>query len=168
MEKVKLFGDNLSIVLPIERVDASEARILPLNQEVFMHPRCNNSIIIEFLEKLDSTNDETAAMDHFDEISRSNDAIDKEIKVLRKLNADEFVLKNCTVALYLSGTNTFRDNSPDELITIDFILFRLPTYSTDLIVTYNNAENQDFENWPSSLALEIAKSLEITNFGMLV
>ena len=57
----QLFGGALTFVIPKDYEDASEIRQVPDNQEVFMHTKQDNSIIVELLQMdTDIPNDQAA------------------------------------------------------------------------------------------------------------
>jgi hypothetical protein len=62
-----LFGGAITTVLPTGYLDASDLRQIPDNQEVFLSPINNASIIISLLERVPASDLQSAVKEHFDD-----------------------------------------------------------------------------------------------------
>ncbi|OMH78409.1 Ran guanine nucleotide release factor, partial [Zancudomyces culisetae] len=69
----KLYGGYMSISIPNTLLDASQIRQIPDNQEVFLNPENDESLIVEILEYQDVPNSEALRV-HFDNLAEENDA----------------------------------------------------------------------------------------------
>ncbi|CAF4021623.1 unnamed protein product, partial [Rotaria sp. Silwood1] len=58
--KRPLFGGAIQDFLPDGAIDAISIRLVPNNQEVFMHAESDQSIIVEILERVDEVSDENS------------------------------------------------------------------------------------------------------------
>nr|XP_060636071.1 ran guanine nucleotide release factor [Anolis sagrei ordinatus] len=133
-----LFGGAFSACLPPGSIDVSEMRQVPDNQEVFVHPSTDQSIIIELLEYQASVPDENAARYHFEDLADSSSTT--EI-----LNQEQFLpqllaLEGCSSAWQLTARQLvakFNEEAKNE-VTLHLALLRLPQYGTDLLLTFND------------------------------
>ncbi|XP_068130075.1 ran guanine nucleotide release factor [Hyperolius riggenbachi] len=136
-----LFGGALSAILPPAIQDVSELREIPDNQEVFAHRHTDQSIIIELLEFQAGMSDPDAARYHFEDVATSNDAQGKaEIVSVEPLPLAQLSLTDCSSAWALTGhqlVSKFNEQAQNT-VTIYMALFRMPQYSTDLLVTFND------------------------------
>lgn len=64
----ELFGGAITAVLPPSYLDASDIRQVPDNQECFMSPHSNSTIIVEVVEYQESQKDERAALYFFEDL----------------------------------------------------------------------------------------------------
>ncbi|XP_028840172.1 ran guanine nucleotide release factor isoform X2 [Denticeps clupeoides] len=103
-----LFGGALSACVPHGAQDVSELRQVPDNQEVFAHRHTDQSIVVELLEHQGHVEDEGAARYHFEDLAESNHALDP-------------------------GSSEDKNQ-----VNIVMCLFRLPQFSTDVLVTFND------------------------------
>ncbi|CAH1775335.1 unnamed protein product [Owenia fusiformis] len=142
MEK-PLFGGYLSAYLPSDVIDISQMRTVPDNQEVFVHPSSDQSIIIEILEYV-AEQDEQALRTHFEEVSNNNETSigNSEVEVTETIPLDKVALTHCSKAWYLKGkqkVSKFKEGeNAANIIDIHMGLFRIPQHSTDLLVTLND------------------------------
>ncbi|XP_067325871.1 ran guanine nucleotide release factor [Anolis sagrei] len=133
-----LFGGAFSACLPPGSIDVSEMRQVPDNQEVFVHPSTDQSIIIELLEYQAGVPDENAARYHFEDLADSSSTT--EI-----LNQEQFLpqllaLEGCSSAWQLTARQLvakFNEEAKNE-VTLHLALLRLPQYGTDLLLTFND------------------------------
>ncbi|KAM6970575.1 ran guanine nucleotide release factor [Aplochiton taeniatus] len=138
-----LFGGALSAAIPNCAKDVSELREIPDNQEVFVHSHTDQSIIIELLEFQNQVDNENAARYHFEDVAGSNKALDpggSEVRTVVALPNSELSMSDCSSAWLLTGTqcvSKFNEQSKN-VVTIHLGLFRLPQYSTDVLVTFND------------------------------
>ncbi|XP_071110068.1 ran guanine nucleotide release factor-like [Haliotis cracherodii] len=143
----KLFGGCLSAVLPAGVKDVSELRELPDNQEVFVHPVTDQSLIIEILEFVEEP-DEEAIRTHFDDVADSNGAASNEDNTLQhteQVDKPQTRMSECDKIYYILGqqkVSKFKESSKN-LINVHMGLFRLPQYTTDILVTFNDPVSID-------------------------
>ncbi|KAG9318419.1 hypothetical protein JVU11DRAFT_510 [Chiua virens] len=74
MAQKDLFGGAIVAKLPVDLVDVSDLRQVPDNQEVFLYPDCNVSIIIEVLQRVQKSSDLEAVKFHFEALAHDNNA----------------------------------------------------------------------------------------------
>ncbi|XP_053574292.1 ran guanine nucleotide release factor [Bombina bombina] len=136
-----LFGGAFSTVLPPFVQDVSDLREIPDNQEVFAHSCTDQSIIVELLEYQEGVSDTEAARYHFEDVASSNDADGKsEVLSVQPLPLAQLSLTSCTNAWALTGRQLVAkfNEQACNLVNMHLALFRLPQYSTDLLVTFND------------------------------
>ncbi|XP_005999833.1 ran guanine nucleotide release factor [Latimeria chalumnae] len=138
-----LFGGSFSAVLPPNRKDISEFQDIPDNQEVFIHTRTDQSIIVELLEYQGHLADQDAARYHFEDIASSNDASGSEkseVLSVELLPSDRLSFPECSSAWFLSGRQLVAKFNEQARNTVNVYLglFRLPQYTTDILVTFNH------------------------------
>ncbi|XP_051552169.1 ran guanine nucleotide release factor [Myxocyprinus asiaticus] len=138
-----LFGGALSAVIPPSAQDISDLRQIPDNQEVFGNSQTDQSIIIELLEYQSQVQNADAARYHFEDVAASNKAADSgswEIRGVEQLPQSELSLQECSSAWLLSGAqlvSKFNEEAKNT-VNIHLCLFRLPQYTTDILVTFND------------------------------
>ncbi|KAM9310996.1 ran guanine nucleotide release factor [Gastrophryne carolinensis] len=136
-----LFGGAFSALLPPRIQDVSDLREIPDNQEVFAHPHTDQSIIVELLEYQDGMSDPDAARYHFEDVAASNDAQGKaEVVSIEPFPLAQLSLSSCASAWTLTGhqlVSKFNEQAHNT-VAINMALFRMPQYSTDLLVTFND------------------------------
>lgn len=152
-----LFGGALSAAIPHCAKDVSELREIPDNQEVFVHGHTDQSIIIELLEYQSQVENENAVRYHFEDVAGSNKALEpggSEVRTVVALPNSELSMLECSSAWLLTGTqcvSKFNEESKN-IVTIHLGLFRLPQYSTDVLVTFND---------PLSISPESSSAMEM-------
>ncbi|XP_067828118.1 ran guanine nucleotide release factor [Heptranchias perlo] len=138
-----LFGGSFSAVLPPNSIDVSDIREIPDNQEVFIHSKTDQSIIIELLEHQSQVPDQDAARYHFDDVTTSNNATGEEgseILSVEPVSGDQIALQELSSAWFLTGRQRVAkfNEQARNTVTIHLALFRLPQYSTDILITFND------------------------------
>ncbi|XP_063059428.1 ran guanine nucleotide release factor [Engraulis encrasicolus] len=138
-----LFGGALSATIPHSAQDISELREIPDNQEVFAHRTTDQSIIVELLEYQSQVDNEEAARYHFEDVAGSNKACEagsSEVRCVQGLPKAELTLHQCSSAWLLTGAqlvSKFNEEAKNT-VNIHLCLFRLPQFSTDILVTFND------------------------------
>ncbi|KAM4574572.1 ran guanine nucleotide release factor [Fundulus diaphanus] len=141
-----LFGGALSAVVPHNLTDVSELREIPDNQEVFAHPHTDQSLIVELLEYQGQVADQDAARYHFEDIAGSNEAREPgafEVGDVVALPKAEVSLSECSSAWMLKGTqcvSKFNEEARNT-VSVHLGLFRLPQFSTDVLITFNDPQS---------------------------
>ncbi|XP_035509900.1 ran guanine nucleotide release factor [Morone saxatilis] len=141
-----LFGGALSAVLPHSATDTSELREIPDNQEVFAHAHTDQSLIVELVEYQGEVADQDAARYHFEDIAGSNKALEPgafEVTGVVSLPKSELSLADCSSAWMLTGTqcvSKFNEEARNT-VTLHLGLFRLPQFSTDVLITFNDPQS---------------------------
>ncbi|KAM9848744.1 ran guanine nucleotide release factor [Aulostomus maculatus] len=141
-----LFGGALSVVIPHSAVDVSDLRQIPDNQEVFAHAHTDQSLIVELVECQDQVADQDAARFHFEDIAGSNKALEPgafEVTSVVMLPKSELSLSECSSAWMLTGTQSiskFYEESRN-IVTLHLGLVRLPQFSTDVLLTFNDPQS---------------------------
>ncbi|KAM3620186.1 uncharacterized protein V6R79_019479 [Siganus canaliculatus] len=140
-----LFGGALSAVLPHSIRDISELREIPDNQEVFAHAHSDQSLIVELVEYQGQVADQDAARYHFEDIATSNKALETdafEVTSVVPLPKSELLLSDCSSAWMLTGTqcvSKFNEEARNK-VTLHLGLLRLPQFSTDILITFNDPQ----------------------------
>ncbi|KAF7668520.1 hypothetical protein LDENG_00008990 [Lucifuga dentata] len=140
-----LFGGAVSAFIPHSATDASELREIPDNQEVFAHNHTDQSLIVEVLEYQGHVADQDAAKYHFEDIAGSNKALEPgafEVTSVMSLPKSELSLSECSSAWILTGTQCVSkfDEEARNTVTLHLGLFRLPQFSTDILITFNDPQ----------------------------
>ncbi|XP_054900571.1 ran guanine nucleotide release factor isoform X2 [Poeciliopsis prolifica] len=152
-----LFGGALSAVVPDNVTDMSELREIPDNQEVFAHPHTDQSLIVELLEYQGQVADQDAARYHFEDIASSNSAREPgafEVSNVVALPKDDVSLLECSSAWTLKGTqcvSKFNEEARNT-VGIHLGLLRLPQFSTDILITFNDPQSITPESSSASTA----------------
>ncbi|CAL8394757.1 unnamed protein product [Boreogadus saida] len=138
-----LFGGAISARIPHSARDISDVREVPDNQEVFAHGHTDQSLIVELLEFESNVEDLDAAKYHFEDIAGSNKALKPgtcDVTSVVALSKSELSLSECSSAWLLNGAqcvSKFNEEARNA-VTIHLGLFRLPQFSTDVLVTFND------------------------------
>ncbi|XP_026875866.1 ran guanine nucleotide release factor isoform X2 [Electrophorus electricus] len=135
-----LFGGALSATIPPNSKDISELREIPDNQEAFAHTQTDQSIIIELLEYQNHVEDTQAARYHFEDLAGDNkSSATGSWEVCGVEPLLQYQLE-CSSAWLLSGAQLISKFSEEakNTVNIHLGLFRLPQYSTDILVTFND------------------------------
>ncbi|XP_018581720.1 ran guanine nucleotide release factor isoform X2 [Scleropages formosus] len=138
-----LFGGALSAVVPPGACDVSELREIPDNQEVFAHSNTDQSLIVELLEYQGHVEDGAAARYHFEDVAQSNEVAGPraaQVNAVTPLPREQLAMRECSSAWMLSGTQLVSKFNEQAKNTLDVYLglFRLPQFSTDILVTFND------------------------------
>ncbi|KAJ3317725.1 hypothetical protein HDV06_001279 [Boothiomyces sp. JEL0866] len=86
-----LFGGAIKSIIPHTFIDASETRQIPDNQEVFLDPNSNTSIIIEILEPTGLPLLQSG-LKHFELLAQDNEAETFSITTQNQVDANKLVL----------------------------------------------------------------------------
>ncbi|XP_069776247.1 ran guanine nucleotide release factor [Narcine bancroftii] len=138
-----LFGGSFSMILPPHAIDVSEIREIPDNQEVFLHSDTDQSIIVELLEYQSQVPDEEAVRYHFDDVTTINGASDDEgteVLSVEAVGRQLAALQEMSSAWLLAGRQhvaKFNEQARNT-VNVHLVLFRLPQYVTDILVTFND------------------------------
>ncbi|KAG8429928.1 hypothetical protein GDO86_018802 [Hymenochirus boettgeri] len=137
----RLYNGAFSAFLPSGFQDVSELREIPDNQEVFVHPSSDQSLIVELLEYQEGVANSDAARYHFNDVASSNDAESQsEVLSVSPLPLAQLTLTDCSSAWVLNGHQLVAkfNEEAQNTVNIHMALFRLPQHSTDLLVTFND------------------------------
>ncbi|XP_055520941.1 ran guanine nucleotide release factor isoform X2 [Leucoraja erinacea] len=138
-----LFGGAFSVTLPPHSIDVSDIREIPDNQEVFLHSATDQSIIVELLEYQRQVPDVDAARYHFEDVTAINGALGEagtEVLSVEPMGRDQMALRELSSVWFLSGRQhvaKFNEQAKNT-VNIHLALFRLPQYTTDILVTFND------------------------------
>ncbi|KAG9351695.1 hypothetical protein JZ751_022946 [Albula glossodonta] len=143
MEVQHLFGGALSAVIPHSAKDISEVREIPDNQEVFAHKLTDQSLMVDLLEYQSHVEDGEAARYHFEDLAGSNEASSpgsSKVIHVQPLPKSQLSLQECSSAFLLTGTQCISkfNEEAKNVVNIHLGLFRLPQFSTDILVTFND------------------------------
>ncbi|ESO99532.1 hypothetical protein LOTGIDRAFT_213480 [Lottia gigantea] len=137
-----LYGGAMTVILPPQAIDVSQIRDVPDNQEVFTHNVTDQSIIFDILEYIEEP-DHQAIQSHFQEVAEYNKASDNDVtKIIsiEEISKDELLLTECTKAYYVLGQQKVAkfNETAKNLMNLHLGLFRLPQFSTDILITSND------------------------------
>ncbi|XP_061894450.1 ran guanine nucleotide release factor [Entelurus aequoreus] len=185
MDPRPLFGGALSAFIPESAADISNLREIPDNQEVFVHPNTDQSLIVEILEYQAQVEDQDAARFHFEDIASSNAASQdggaQEVTDVVPLPKSELSLSACSSAWALTGTQCVSKYNEEarNKVSIHLGVFRLPQFDTELLVTFNDpqginpasssaaaAAGTDGEPWTVQDFQQLLRSLTLHNPGL--
>ncbi|MBN3282108.1 MOG1 factor, partial [Polyodon spathula] len=138
-----LFGGAFSAVLPPNFRDVSDLREIPDNQEVFAHSHTDQSIIVELLEHQTHVTGRDAARYHFEDVAGRNEAAGpggSQVLSVELLPTAEISLQESESVWLLHGTQQVSkfNEEAQNTVAVYLGLFRLPQYSTDALVTFND------------------------------
>ncbi|CAK5279573.1 unnamed protein product [Mycena citricolor] len=185
----QLFGGAIVTEAPSGLVDASysifsacvfpscflsDLRQIPDNQEVFLYPASAVSIIVEILERVESSEDDAAIRFHFDSLAHDNSASSTTVNSVSSIpngHGDQ-----TPQAIILTGSQSvakFNKQEQDH-VRILMALFRVEHKHVDLVVTFNvpsepsesngdamwNEMQRDFDAF--------VRALRIIDFGLFV
>ncbi|KAK0150212.1 Ran guanine nucleotide release factor [Merluccius polli] len=139
-----LFGGAMSARVPPGARDVSDLREVPDHQEAFAHGHTDQSLVVELLELQAHVADRDAARYHFEDLAGSNEARGggpgTPAAAAALLPRSELALVQCSSAWVLSGAqcvSKFNEEARNE-VAVHLGLFRLPQFSTDVLVTFND------------------------------
>ncbi|XP_033107635.1 ran guanine nucleotide release factor-like [Anneissia japonica] len=175
----QLYGGAMAVILPANFLDSSKVRQVPDNQEIFMHPSTDQSIIIELME-YQQVDDPLAARYHFEDIAGDNDSSSVEIISEEVVPLSEVTMKQCASVWLLHGkqmVSKFNEEAKNTLI-VYIALFRLPQYTTDILVTFNNPMqispessssklNNQQDSWTMAQFKQVICSLNLIDSSLL-
>lgn len=168
-----LFGGALSAVIPPSATDISNLREIPDNQEVFAHAHTDQSIIVELLEYQSQVPDQDAARYHFEDIAGSNRALEPgafQVTNVIPLSKSELSLSQCSSGWFLTGTQSVSKFNEEarNTVTIHLGLFRLPQFSTDILVTFNDPQSINPDSSSASSAETHREPWTVLDFQRLL
>lgn len=168
-----LFGGALSAVIPHSAADISEMRQIPDNQEVFAHRHTDQSLIVELVEYQGQVADQDAAQYHFEDIAGGNKALEPgafEVTGVVALPKAELRLSECSSAWMLTGTqcvSKFNEEARNT-VTLHLGVFRLPHFSTEVLVTFNDPQSISPESSSASAAGTHSQPWTVQDFQCLL
>ncbi|OON15060.1 Ran-interacting Mog1 protein, partial [Opisthorchis viverrini] len=138
----------------------SDLRQIPDNQEVFVHPSTNQSVVVDILEQIDTQDPKEAARLHFQEVGRTNDASEVVIETVEELSPPYrdpqttvvvvpprvfYLTISCTSMVYLTGLQKVAkfNETVEHLVRIYQALYRYSSDSADVLVSVNNPLEDD-------------------------
>ncbi|CAF0993417.1 unnamed protein product [Rotaria magnacalcarata] len=188
MTRVKhpLFGGAIQAFIPHGAIDASSIRLVPNNQEVFIHAESDQSIIIEILERVNQVSDENAIKYHFDALVEANDAQNIQDHIVDKIEAipiSSLIVQRLSSAWYLSGRQQVSKyhEQAKNLVHIHVCLLRLGgDLATDILISFNdpiliseqsssnNEQNPNASQWTLNDFEQFFRSFDIVDYGLFV
>lgn len=179
-----LFGGAITAAIPQRFVDVSNFRVIPDNQEVLADIDSDQSIIVELLSLVDDVSNESSAEFHFRELAKENDASDAcEIVNIRLLANEE--LPNLTrqeiyKALLLGRQHVAKfKESAKNVVEIYMAIIRIPSITTDILITFNvptnvhpqsssssNISNTAQQTEPGKIFQEVLRTFKILDWGL--
>ncbi|KIK59693.1 hypothetical protein GYMLUDRAFT_44129 [Collybiopsis luxurians FD-317 M1] len=136
-QTLSLFGGAITATAPSELIDASDLRQIPDTQEVFLFPESSISIIVEILQRVESSENSDAVKFHFSSLAHDNDAESSQV-VSVDVNPNDRGDPTPS-AVVLSGIQHIRKFNRTALdeVRILMSLYRVVEKGIDLIVTFN-------------------------------
>ncbi|KAM9386393.1 ran guanine nucleotide release factor isoform 1-T2 [Pholidichthys leucotaenia] len=168
-----LFGGALSALIPHSSTDISKLREIPDNQEVFAHSHTDQSLIVELVEYQGQVADQDAARYHFEDIAGGNKALEPgahEVLSVAVLPKSDLSLFQCSSAWMLTGTqcvSKFNEEARNK-VTLHLGLFRLPQFSTDVLVTFNDPQSISPDSSSASAAGTQTQAWTVQHFHRLL
>tara|TARA_R110002050_G_scaffold223853_1_gene359797 strand:- start:163 stop:741 length:579 start_codon:yes stop_codon:yes gene_type:complete len=182
----ELFGGAIVCGVPSRLDDVSPFRQIPDNQEVFSDPATDQSVIVELLQMVEEhPNIVDAAKYHFEELANVNQSSNFTMTECVAIDAGELPILRDPLA---SGAmcrgyqkvSKYKE-AAENTVQIYLCLLRLPTYTTDMLITLNDPveiadesgskeyiEEQALKNKEKSLEMfkKIVRSVEIKDPGL--
>ncbi|KAF9451195.1 Mog1p/PsbP-like protein [Macrolepiota fuliginosa MF-IS2] len=132
-----LFGGAITAKMPSYLVDASDLRQIPDNQEVFLYPHNDASLIVEVLESVDETDNSKAIKFHFDSLAHDNSAERSEVQEISVIPNDRGDATPSAIVLHgIQYVKKFNHHESDT-VNILMALYRVRHKNVDLAVTLN-------------------------------
>jgi hypothetical protein len=144
----QLFGGAIVAQLPDGWMDASDARPVPDNQEVWLEPDgAERSVVIEILERAECADAQSGEV-HFHELANGNDALADSVLYSAQLPADALQpTLQATPAYVVHGIQHLpRDGrnggrllpaGTSAALHVSLVVLRLATQKTDILVSIN-------------------------------
>lgn len=137
----ELFGGAICCSFPARFQDVSDIRDVPLNQEVFVDPNRDESIIVELLELKDDVNDQSSASWFLEDLASEQDAEeDLVVEAGRHLSVSEVplmepstVINSAVVTLVVSKAREGVEAC--NSVRVYLANMRLKNVQTDLLIT---------------------------------
>ncbi|XP_067930893.1 ran guanine nucleotide release factor-like [Watersipora subatra] len=181
MSSVDIFGVALTAKLPEPRVDVSDLREIPDNQEVFAHTCTDQSIIIEVMEYEESEDDQALRIYFKDLVDTNNADVDVNSLCNQPLELSSLsasCCKSCRLMKGIQSVSKFKDTARNT-VEVHMALLRLPQFTSDILLTFNNPLHINAESnssdvntstsesaWTEDHFLQTVKSLTIVNNGL--
>ena len=121
-----LFGGAINTSIPSHFIDASEIRQVPDNQEVWLDPDDETSLIVELLEPIDAEDGIDA---HFEVLAQDNEASSSRIILKTDVHSD---LGPAHLLIGLQQAKKFNDESQ-----VMVILGLIRLNGADIVITLN-------------------------------
>ncbi|KAJ9451522.1 putative ran guanine nucleotide release factor [Diplonema papillatum] len=145
-----MYGGAMEMSIPASFVDTSDFRQVPDHQEVWADMDTNRSIILEILEPVEQSHEESARY-HFNELAKANGCTPADARVLECGRLDLPNFPQAVTKAYLKGEQVASkfNETAKNVVTIELAVVRLPPpASADLLLTINtpsvvSAESSD-------------------------
>ncbi|PPQ65092.1 hypothetical protein CVT24_003053 [Panaeolus cyanescens] len=170
-----LFGGAITAQTASDLVDASDLRQVPDTQEVFMYPHSTISIIVEILQRVESSHNDDAIRFHFESLAHDNSAQSSHIESISVIPNERG--DQTPPAIVLHGEQDvpkFNHTQPDK-VKIFMALYRVESKGIDLVVTFNvpieavdqgaAVNSKEFEQAQKDF-MAFSSSLIIEDFGL--
>nr|CDS32961.1 ran guanine nucleotide release factor [Hymenolepis microstoma] len=161
-----LYGGALEIQLPSPANDVSNFRQVPDNQEIFVNPANNQSIIVDILEAISEPDLVEAVKFHFQEIAECNSATETVVDSVEVQN-----IPDCPSAVLLCGKQkTAKFNKEDsDIVAISIMLYRFTQFTSDILVCFNDpifcqenvGDTSAGARWPENAVNTCLRSLKL-------
>ncbi len=136
----ELFGGALTCFLPLNVLDASDVRQVPDNQEIFLNSSVDQNIIFDILETPDENVMGHAATFHYREIIDDHSSDEASLRILSTdsilLDSSQFC-PNCPMTV----SSVVGLSSADSVMILSLVVFRLPQFRTDIVVSFNDSSS---------------------------
>ncbi|CRH01630.1 nuclear import protein MOG1, putative [Plasmodium relictum] len=158
------FNKYIKMVIPDSYLDVSKFRVIPDNQEVYVHKLDNKCIIIEILCYQNIDNNEKGKF-YFYDLAKENDSIENII--ILDNNAIPHSQKN--YFLVVGKQKVKKQNSQVyENILLYICIFPFKEYNADILITWN-IPREDLNIQPElNIFNEMIQSFRILDFSLFV
>ena len=168
------------MLIPENAVDASKFRQVPDNQEVFLHDKNTQSLIIDILEMPDCNSvafSKHPASFHF-EVLGSDNEVNPEVLSNGVFETD-FVnipgssfCSECEVCVSsVSGIQPVKkfNQLAETNLQMHVVVFRLEEFQTDIVLSFNDPDDKGEDDcWDKNLFMEMSKSLRLLDTSLFI
>lgn len=160
----ELFGGAITAILPPSYLDASDIRQVPDNQECFMSPHSNSTIIVEVVEYQESQKDERAALYFFEDLCECIEVSRAEVSSYGCIDDPSFMseIRETFPKCVLMGEQylPIKDRPPAvEKVYVMLAVVRLKIVNSELLI-YLSSDTRSMPADISSFLLDLSAELE--------
>ncbi|KAI0253942.1 Mog1p/PsbP-like protein [Lactifluus subvellereus] len=172
--ETELFGGAIIADFPEDFLDASGLRQIPDNQEVYLSPNSDDSIVLETLERVSRSDSTEAAMFHFESLAQDNETDSYSVNEVHTIPNDRGDETPSVIILTgQQGVKKFNKTSVDD-VRIFLAIYRVEDKGVDLVLTFNFPMNvgdgvvrtEEQYITAKQTFYSIATSLRIVDFGL--
>lgn len=179
LKERELFGSCIKILAPLEFKDVSDIRQVPDNQEVFVSPDSDATLIVELLDSPSEVDYFDAGIKynlhirlmihfflfysfHWSEICQETGSTNSTIEKCDKIDISEY--KNVSYIIGTQNIPKFGKQDDSTSVKIRLLCLRIQSISTDILISTSSPK--DFECFTDESFIEICKSFKILNWSL--